>query len=407
MQRAPGDAAHLPVQGLMGWGDAARAVGSGISSVLLGSVELAQERERVAVAGELAAFSERLRAISDETRAELAGREVQDWDYAWQEASGPRLAEAVEELPPASRQAGRELAEAYNVRASLQALRDREVEKIGHSRDQWRQRVESAVEDGDEEQAKRWLHSGAGVFVPMGKLGQEERDVADRARAARWRKSLSLSPVQALGDFAVADKASLPEDARVMQQLEGEAHKVHRFQKQQLAGALAEQVQQESLFDKEALESASRAHLLSDAQYEQARAVPKPLAVADLCRWQRRIDECAADDAQQADLKLDIATAALPFRERKSLLQRMDMAAGVERSDRETLSRQLWWLYQRGNFGCPGDAMALQRLADAQRDALPVLAEQGAEASAQWVEALRQNTGRWVCFSSHQDETKV
>lgn len=407
MMRVPGNAAHVPVQGLMGWGDAARNVGAGISSVLLGSVELAREKERVEEAGELAAFSERLRAIGEETREELAQRDVQDWNYAWREASGPRLAEAVEELPLASRQAGRELAEAYNARASLQALRDRELDKISRSREQWRQRVDAAVEAGDEEQARHWLQQGAGVFVPEGKLGQEEQAVSDKARAAQWRKSLSLSPVQALGDFAAAGKEALPMDAGEVRRLEEEVRKVHRSQKQQLSVALADCVQQELPFDEAELQQAHRAHLLSDAQFSQAQAVPASMEVSDLCRWQQRIDECSDDAGEQADLRLDIATAPLPVLERRRLLGRLDMACRVDRGDRATLSRQLWQLYQQGHFGCPGDALALQRLADLQRDGLPVLAGQGTEASAHWVDALRQGTGRWVCFSSHQDKMSV
>lgn len=407
MMRVPGAAAHVPLQGLMGWDDAARNVGAGISSVLLGSVELAREKERVEEAGELAAFSERLRAIGEETREELAQRDVQDWNYAWQEASGPRLAEAVEELPLASRQAGRELAEAYNARASLQALRDRELEKISRSREQWQQRVEAAVDAGDEEQARHWLQQGAGVFVPEGKLGQEEQGVADKARAAQWRQSLSRSPLQALGDFDEAGTDSLPADAGVARRLQEEVRKVRRSQKQQLAVALADCVQQECPFDEAELQQAHRARVLSDAQFRQAQAAPAPLAVADLCRWQQRIDECSDDAGEQADLKLDIATAPLPVEERRRLLSRVEMAAGVGRGDRQTLSRQLWQLYQQGNLGCPGDALALQRLADLQRNGLPVLAGQGTEAAAHWVDAVRRNTGRWVCFSSQQDKDSV
>ncbi len=76
MLRAPSPAVHIPVQGVTGWGEVAESVGRGISTLLLGSTALAKEKEQVETTGDLAEFSRRLHAIGDETRAQLAERDV-------------------------------------------------------------------------------------------------------------------------------------------------------------------------------------------------------------------------------------------------------------------------------------------------------------------------------------------
>ena len=68
--------------------------------------------------------------------------------------------------------------------------------------------------------------------------------------------------------------------------------------------------------------------------------------------------------------------------------------------DRRTLSRGLWQLYSTGCLGCPGDSMALQRLAELQQTGLPVLAQEGSESAARWLEHVRGGGDRWVCFAT-------
>jgi hypothetical protein len=114
----------------------------------------------------------------------------------------------------------------------------------------------------------------------------------------------------------------------------------------------------------------------------------------------QRVDECPADSSARTNLVLDIATAALPMEERRQLLERLEMAATVEPSDRLALSRCLRQLYDSGALGCPGDAVALQRLADLQLAGLPILAREGSEAAARWAEQQRSNAGQWVCFEN-------
>ena len=148
--------------------------------------------------------------IGDETAAELAEQQVQDWDYSWARAASPRFAEAVAALPPQARAAGAELAEAYSAQASLKALRDRKVNGIRQAQQHWQQRVDDAVQAGDAQRAEQWLESGAGVFVPHGELKQRKQEADSKACAARWMGALQADPVQALADFYSASTSTLP-----------------------------------------------------------------------------------------------------------------------------------------------------------------------------------------------------
>lgn len=393
MLRVSADTPRLPLQGLMGWDSVARDMGAGISSVLTGSSELLKERERVEQTGELAAFSDRLRAISDEARAELEDRDVRDWDYSWNEACSPRLAEAVAELPPASREAGRELAEAFSARASVQALRDREVAKIGRARSQWRERVEAAADAGDEEAAQGWLQSGESVFVAPGEMEAEQKKVSSRACAARWRRSLDGEPLQGLADLAEAPTEALPEVKGDRQALLADAKQTWQAARRVFADRLESCVLEDREVDADELARARRARLLppADGISREDRGVAR-------CRWRRRMDECGEDEESQVALKMQLALSDVPAEERKILLRRFARVRELPLAGRSRLSRSLWHLYQRGAMGRPGDRLALSRLAELQDEGIRLLGEQGEEASSRWLDERRGSMGRWVCF---------
>ncbi|MDO5471084.1 MAG: hypothetical protein Q4F38_07255 [Akkermansia sp.] len=398
MLSAPGAGVRIPVQGVMGWDTVARSLGSGIASFIEGSAALAEEKEQVTATGDLAEFSRRLHAISDETRAELSERDVEDWDYSWQQLSSPRFAEAVGELPPAARRAGWELADAYSRQASLQALRDREVGKLRAARSQWQQRVEAAVQDGDTQRAEAWLQSGAGVFVAPSEMEAQRRQVRSRACAAGWRSAMERDPLQALADYGEARAEALPQEADGARRLQSEAEQCRRRTRAELAEHLASQVLSEAAFDRDLLQRAERAGVLSTQQRAAATAAPGNLSPAERCMWMRRVDETDGEAESLTSLKMDIATAAIPAEERRALLQRLEQAVQVSPADRRTLSRSLWQLYDSGSLGCPGDAMALQRLSNLQKEGLPLLAQAGSEAAARWVAGVRRDAGHWVCF---------
>lgn len=399
VQRAPSGVVQVPLQGLMGWESAAREIGEGVSDVLLGSAKMAEEREKVTRTGELAAFSERLRTIADETRAELSDQQVGDWDYAWRAAYAPRLAEAVAELPPSARQAGRRLAELHSAQASVEALRDRELSRIGKARQQWQRRVDEAVEAGDEERATRWLRSGQDVFVPTGKMEEQQQAVSSRAAFSRWKAGLESSPLQTLAGLREAAEEGLPSRKEERTLLRREEERAQKRARRAFLERLTSGLEDDDWPDDDEWTLACRAGVISEEQKKSALAEPQALSLRERCDWQRRIDESADDEESLTALQLDVLTSALPRRERRTLMARAKLAAGVTMADRRAMSNQLWNLFSEGCFGCPGDRMALQRLSDLQGAGLPVLAEQGSEASARWVEGLRRSADCWVCFT--------
>ncbi len=110
------------------------------------------------------------------------------------------------------------------------------------------------------------------------------------------------------------------------------------------------------------------------------------------------MDEREEGEEREHDARLTIATAPLPLAERRSLLSRLERTAQVPAADRRTLSRRLQELYNSGHLGCPGDAEAQNALLSLQEEGVTLLAEQGAAAVADWVEARRAGGCQWVCF---------
>lgn len=395
MLQAPQSPARIPVENLHGWVDATQRLGRGIVSSILGTQQLLQDEEKVTAEGELAAFSEQLHRIGTETADELAGQAPENWEYAWQKASAPRLAAAVAALPPAARQAGQELAEAYNAQASLRAQRDAKIRAIEQARQHWQQRIDHAVKAGDATRAEQWLQSGEGVFVPRSELEQRKTQAKSLACVARWRGALHAEPIKALSDYYAATAEQLPTEEEDRRVLDAEV--------MQLTAGARKDLAQDILAGKypypQALYPSIAAGILSPAEYEQACTAPRELSTTEHIEWMRRIDECDDTPAAQTDLMMSIATAPMQSQIRKSMSERARMAASIAADDRRVFSRHLLYLFSQGGFGCPRDREAQQRMRTLQQTGLAILAEQGTEATAEWLRGVSAHCDAWVCFS--------
>lgn len=392
---------RLPTDGLTGWGEAARRVGEGFSAILSGTARVLQDRAQVTAAGELAGFSERLKAIEKETREELADQDVQDWGYAWQNASAPKLAEAVNELSPASRQAGQELAAAYNAKASLAAQRDYELNKISRARSQWRSQLDHAVQEGDAQQAREWLEAGQGIFVPKESLRSENESVESRANYSRWKKKLQESPLVTLSELSAAQPQELPQQQTDAQQLAHARKLAARSARQQVLSNLISCMEGGVSPEPEYLQMAVNAGVL---RREQVSALPQRSAVAPSPAsrrdWLRRVDECDDGDDAAEELMLHIVTADMPTKDRKELLDRAELSRRLPVQDRRYVSHNLWSMYHDGLFGCPADDAAQQCFADLQQGCLARLEKGGRRSAEEWVRELRENADCWVCFEN-------
>lgn len=391
---------HVSLQGLTDWESGARSAGLGIAAMVQGGVRLVQEREAVSATGQLAAFSETLRCIEDETRQELQDSEPEDWDYAWQAASAPRVAAAIAELPLPLRENARHMAEAFTREAGIRAWRDRELAGIDRARGQWQKQLDAAVSSGDEESARRWVQQGRGVFVPENRVQEEEKSVESRARLHHWQQRLQQAPVQTLGEYLRGSRSELPRRREEAEQLQQQVETVRLQARRDFADTLQERALRGICTLPEEWKQAHRAGLISPMQYRASQAEIQEPQHREYNTWLRRIDEIENEPNQMLDMRLDICAAPLPQQVRVAMLQRLEQASGVRPEDRRTMSRRLWELYYEGAFGSPGDALAEQRLRRLQQSGLPLLAEAGNEAVAQWLESLDRSDEQWISFTT-------
>lgn len=395
MIRTPESSVYIPLQGMTRWEETGRALGRGLGSALLGSTELLQQSEHVNAQGELAAFSAELHRIGRETAAEMADTTPEDWDAAWQRLSSPQLADAIRALPPAARQAGAELAEAFNARAALQAKQQAEISALMRARNNWQQRVDDAVKNGDARQIENWLQSGAGIFIPQQEVKARQEELTSQACAQRWEHTLQATPIAGLQQYHQATPMQLPTKQADQEHLSTVVAELQ----QNARHNLAEQLANGSRLPEPQLQQAHDAGILSQTELQQALQPAQALTTPERSDWMRRIDECAEDAAAQTELLMALGTAPLEAHERRMLRQRMESCRSIAAADRKTFSRTLHYLYAEGAFGNPRDAAAQERLQELQATGLPILQEHGAEASARWLQALHRLTDTWICYA--------
>ena len=399
MLRNGAEQPYVSVHGLTDWEMAARQAGQGLSAMVLGGVQVVQEREKVAAAGELAAFSEKLHAMEHDISSELEEAEPAQWSRDWESAFAARVSEALEDVAPALRETAQKMAAEHTREAGIRALRDRELAGIDRARSRWQHRVDSAVQSGDAQAARQWLEQGRGVFVPEGKMEAEEKALESKVLLQQWRRQLQQDPLRTLGDYLHRPAGLLLPQREEGAQLKREVEQAQRQARETFVREQMERALRGEPADAQTLKQADRAGLITRAQRDTALATPQEPAHRDFNCWLRRVDGCdTAPDAVLA-LQVDICTAALPAARRVELMQRLEQAASVRREDRLTMSRRLWNLYYDGAFGCPGDVLAEQRLRRLQMCGLPLLAESGNDSVAEWLSGLDRREAQWVCFS--------
>ena len=395
----PGRGVQVPTYGInRWWGDSFEQLGRGMASAGKEAAELLEARGRVERAGDLAGFYGRLQTAVEEAGEELRERDnVRDWDYAWREACAPRVQEALREVPYESREAARSLAAAFTAAASLEQRRDAELKRISGAREQWRQQLDSAVEQGDAQQAERWLEQGGGVFIPADGMEQARQDVQSRASLSQWRARMQRQPLQALREMKLAD-APLPCGETERQTLRDEAEQTRRSLRSETATQMADDIRQDRESPAEWVQEAREAGVISD---EQARAAGMPrraMSQRRLCDWLRRIDEAPAEEADA--LRLDICTAPHTLADRRALLRHLDAACALPHDERLALGNRLWCMYRSGRFGTPGDEPACARMVSLQRSAQRLLAAGDSKALAAWLDERRNEGDRWVCHQA-------
>lgn len=392
MLRAPQSAVRLPVEGMDGWGDIAEQLGRGITAVIKTSAKLAGIRERVQADGELAAFSEKLHRIGSDVEQQLSEQEVNDWDYSWNAASSSRFQEAVDSLPWNARKAGAELASAYSARASLQARRRHELKGVEHARENWQKRVDDAIQSGDGVRAAAWLESAAGVFVPKGELEMQKSRAESKACLARWERDLQRSPLTALSAYTSAAEPMLPGEADDRTRLENCVNESRRYQRREWAHSLVGGYRP----NEQEWQQALAADVVTQAEAAWAASEPRTLSVGEQCEWMQRINECPTDEDSVTSLLMSLGTSPMPDAERRRMMENIGMAARVNEQDRRVLTARLRALYVGGGFGCPADDFAQRRFLALQQNGIRMLADEGTEATAHWLQQQCDAADAWI-----------
>lgn len=353
--------------------------------------------DHVQAVGDMAAFSDRLKNVFQETaqsvREALNGNASLDWETAWRQQNSPLLQEALADLPPSERPLGQQMAAVYGASEARRARREHELGRIGESRNRWQGCLEQAVAAGDERQAAHWLQMGRGVFVPEGEMEQRQEEVSSRCCLSRWQNDLENKPVETLGAWMNGTE-ELPQREEERTALQKSATAVQQELEQHWAQEFSQQVAAGLEPDAAAVQQARQLGVV------QAAAAPRrgqeARLLCDLCR---RVDE--HDSPDTAALRLQLSTAPLPLDARRRLLQRLETQSAVPAETRGAVSRALWNMYRAGRFGCPGDAVALKRMARLQEAAPARLtAAPAGTVPTDWLTEIRSREEAWVGFES-------
>lgn len=352
---------------------------------------------RVHTVGDMAAFSDRLKTVFHETAQSVCdamnGNASLDWETAWRQQNSPLLQEALADLPPSERPLGQQMAAVYGASESQRARREHELGRIGESRNRWQGCLEQAVAAGDERQAAHWLQMGRGVFVPEGELEQRQKEVTSRCRLSRWEQALQTQPVETLTAW-MGGTEELPQREEDRRALQNRAAAVQQQLEQRWSQEFSQRVAAGQEPDAAAVQQARQLGVV-----QETAAPRRGQETRLLCDLRRRVDEHRGTDT--AALRLQLSTAPLPLETRQRLLQRLETQSAVPAETRGSVSRALWNMYRAGRFGCPGDAVALKRLARLQEAAPARLtAAPAGTVPTDWLTEIRSREEAWVGFES-------
>lgn len=389
----PSQMLQVPLGGIAGIGDAARAVGHSLESVGSTVAETLQMYDRVQAKGEEALLQRGVQKIAAETQQELLERGgVQDWASSWQQVSLPKIEPLLKEISESRREQARQYAEETLQKASMDARRTYELREISRARSRWQDMVDDAARRGDAEAAVACLRSGREIFVPEADMEARETSLRSRCQAADWQSRLQAQPLETLTAWndESANRPSEPRDYEAVEQAAAETRRALRWE---LGNEYAASLLRGSAPSGAGLQAAAGAGLIT------LPSVPEE-GRADEADWMCRMDEREDDDVSLADWRLRIASMPGETAQKRRLMQYLEEGRAVPRAQRCELSSRMWNLYRSGVFGCAGDAVAQQRMARLLREGRRQLRSDKPEALQEWMQKLQVKEPSWVCFEA-------
>lgn len=392
----PGQSVQVPLSGISGMGEAARAFGRGLAAAGQGVAELMEMHEQVVAQGEMATLRDELQKVAENAQQQMAENgDAEQWETSWQQTVAPMVEPLLQKIPERRREHAWQLAQETLQRASLEARRQHEVGRLTAARQQWEARVREAETRGDAKSALSRLEEGREIFVPEGEMEARRRRVESRCCSSSWHARLQEDPVGALTAWR-AEGAQHPEDETDARALREEMAAAGISLRRQLGEELAQTVLRGTAPAPEVVQGAVSAGLMPPQQTGRNRN----LSPRDEAEWMRRADECEADEDSLAALRLQLATLPAPVAQRRRLLSYLEESRSMPQEPRRQLSAELWELYRKGAFGCAGDEVPQQRFCRLLNEGRRLLAEGDAEATGAWLRSLRAKQTPWLCFEA-------
>lgn len=395
----PNQAVQVPLSGINGMDESARAIGRGLTEMAAVGAESAELYDRVQEQGVHTRLATALEQAVEGAREQLnKSRDPEDWNRTWEQSISPAVEQVLDTLPESRRERARGMADTMMQRAALEAQRDAELARVAESRRLWQNRVEEAVKRGDSAAAEARLEEGRDVYVPQGEMEQRRAALRSRCCAGAWSQALQQNPLTALGDWSEG-RGERPEkaDAEAVQQ---EMSQARRDIRRRLGAEFAEGLHRGVAPAESVVQEARRAGLLESDEMRLPHH--DTFADSDALDWMRRADACEDDDDSVADMQLRLATLNTEPTRRRRLLQYFEDGRRVPHETRRDISTAVWNLYRSGRLGCMGDSMAVQRAAALMQEGRRLLHPQDGKADAEaWqqrLSALRDRKPVWVCF---------
>lgn len=404
----PANQASLRTSGINDLASARQSLAQGVQRALDGLGSLAEEKEKIKQTGELAKLSRDITNLNEEVHDEMQDLPPDNWEYQWNRASQARIKDLVDQLPEGSRELGGKVALALNQRASVESRSKAELAQIQESERMWLERLQLAEQECDEQKCELWLNSGRGQFFAESDFERKQVESRERCLFNRWQNRLDQEPLAALAELNEAEQAPIAQNSELHPRFKDKLQAVRQGTQAELGELLWMHLREGAELHDEQFELAYRAQIITPKQFEQAsKGAPSKSEPYALCRWRKAIDEFdPGDESRFTQLKIDLGTAELALRDKQGLIKRLDALQEVALSDRRSLSRSIWNIYESGMLGARHDENSIKRLQALQEEGLEHILQAGADDTAQWLQSRKKQNDCWICFSP-QDREKT
>ncbi len=376
------------------------------------------EMERVKEAGQWAEARDGLYRFERDVMRELEDvAQSDDLQERWRQAIKERLPEYLPgELTQGVRERVALAAESLEKSGSIYLKKLNGLGQVSRARQSWERGVQTAVERGDEELARRRIGEGQGVFVTGAAAPQFPTDARQRIALNRRVPDAPKDPEAVMRQLP--DRVPDDEPTR---KVATEAGVSYAELRRRYAESIFNGVAQGNVLRDDGLANSEQYGLISSAQlrrYADARdrrakalwdGVKEPENHELLLNMIRVVDEDCGGSAD-VDCMIEVATSGLPAEDVAYLAQRRAVMRTVPQELRRVASRRLNHMYRSGAWGPYDEARAIEECLRVQRSLLAAVEKSPADPEAA-MEAVFKRENRfqdegWVRYRDMKNKSK-